>query len=252
MTSLETAKKRIDSVFEAISSTFLEEQEYHSSIKLFTDDNKVIALPCNEFLQNERSKLALSYAVQFLAIMLGNVSFITQETEAYTLALDGKTQEQAMAKFQSVISQYGSIANYPGAIEMLIVMYDDGTQCLQRSATIVKNDKNKKTLDYGHLPEDSQMSVESEGIYDNIFGGMLHKANNLRESIRNSIGENNAKLSQIKQSKVTDVWLSIGAFISNAIETDSPLLGVSIAIDAYKAIKGKDPELTFTENLITH
>ena len=252
MTSIETANSRIDHVFNIISKIFTEDQEYQASIKIFTSDDELVAIPCNDFMENAELKLTLSLAVQFLTVMLGNVSFITQETEAYTLSQEGLSEDEARENYKSVISQYGSIANSPDAKEVLLVMYDDGTNCLQRSACIVTNDLNKKTLDYGHIPEYCRMSVESKSMYDNIFGGMFHKAIKLRELLNRMVHEGEDKLQKIAQSNPLDIWLTVGASISSALETEAPINGVKMALQAYKSIKGTIPQFDFSEFGKTH
>lgn len=253
MSTLEVANSRIQFIFDTASQVFVEEQLYLPSVKLFTKSDEIIVIPSNEFMENSQSKLELSMAVQFLAIMLGDVDFITYESEAYIIKVTADTDNPAEidAKREEIRRQFKSIKETPGSIEVLIVMYDDGEHSLMRSAEIITNDNNKKALDFAMPDKGSQVSHLSTSPFDNIFGAMMKKSINLQKDIQQFIDELVSK-QNISLPPADVFYFGIANALAAQFKTPAPIVGCQMAIRAYKEYRKKLPDLDGFKTSSTH
>lgn len=243
MITPDIANDRLENAFKEATAMFFSGKSFRSSIKLHTKGNDVFIIPLNVGAKDVESKDAIAFSAQFLYVLLGDVSFVTIESEAFALAVAVKSAAEARKMHKEISEEHANIniAEIPGVNHMIIASYDDGTNKVAKAGRIVTNDSGKKTLDIDPSDELIKFVKEKRFYGEPSLNDLINKARTLKNAIVQSVKGFEFQIK--KDMSAEDLIMIFANSMSDTYHNGGPSIGAKIALELYKASKKKAPDM---------
>lgn len=233
----ELVASRMQMFADLAKKVFNEHKSYAAMVSIFTKSGGIINIPTIQFHADYKSKLSLSFLVQYLCIMLGDVDFVIYATEASVVqSEDVKSMEDYVQFRNEIIRRYGSISNCPSAKDVLQIIYDDGEHAVSQSWDIVTTDRNEKALDTS-IEQIFPSAHKETPFSDNIFGCMLYRSKMLQDMIAAFKASLDADGDELVSD--VDIFHASAETFSKMLKNEAPLIGVQLAVKMYADMTSK-------------
>ncbi len=241
MITPDIANDRLEKAFKEATAMFFSGKSFRSSIKLHTKGNDVFVIPLNVGARDDESKDAIAFSAQFLYVLLGDVSFITIESEAFALPVVVNSASEARDLHKEINDEHGSIAEIPGINHMIIASYDDGSNKVAKAARIVRNDSGKNTLDIDPSDELIKFVKEKRFYAEPSLNDLISKARTLKNAIVQSVKGFEFQIK--KDMSAEDLIMVFANSMTDTYHNGGPSIGAKIALEFYKVSKKKEPDM---------